>query len=103
MKYLLIIILGLFSITSHAALNVFTDHQVIHMVRHGVNSNVDVPFPTGEYPYIGRVGLEYEANKNISYQLAYIHRSNLDLHGDEYNYDGVSVGIKFTHCIAYCK
>lgn len=104
MKYVLIIFLGLFSITSHAALNVFTDHQVIHMVQHGVNINQDVRFPTGNVPYLGRIGLEYEQNKNISYSLSYIHRSNVDLiNQDEYNYNGVSLGIKFVHCIYKCS
>lgn len=87
---------------ANAQVNVFTDHQVIHMLSHGVNKGVDVRFPTGDYPYLGRVGLEYE-HKKVSYQLAYIHRSNIDISsGDEYNYNGVSIGIKFKHCIAQC-
>ena len=90
------------AIPAQSQINVFTDHQVIHMVQHGVNHGVDVPFPSGDYPYIGRIGLEYE-RKNWSYQLGYIHRSNLDLHGDEYFYDGVSLGIRYRHCIAYCN
>lgn len=85
-----------------AQVNFFTDHQVIHMVRHGVNSNQDVRFPTGNIPYIGRAGVEYQRNA-LTYSLAYIHRSNADLmNQDEYNYDGVSLGIKYTHCIALC-
>ena len=93
-----------FTTANAAGLSVFTDHQVIHMVRHAVNMNQNVPFPTGDLPYIGRIGLEYEQNKNLSYQLSYIHRSNVDItSGGEYNYDGVSVGIKLKHCFAYCK
>ena len=88
---------------ANAQINVFTDHQVIYMVQHGVNSNEDVRFPTGNVPYLGRIGFEYEHNKNWSYQLSYIHRSNADLvNQDEYNYNGVSVGIKYSHCIAKC-
>lgn len=88
---------------ANAQINIFTDHQVIHMVQHGVNSNDDVRFPTGNVPYLGRIGLEYEHNKNWSYQLSYIHRSNVDLiNQDEYNYNGVSVGIKYSHCIKRC-
>lgn len=87
---------------ANAQINVFTDHQVVYMVQHGVNSNDDVRFPTGDYPYLGRIGLEYQ-HKNWSYQLSYIHRSNADLiNQDEYNYNGVSLGIKYSHCIKRC-
>lgn len=90
------------STSASAQTNVFTDHQVIHMVQHGVNINQDVRFPTGKIPYLGRIGLEYERNR-WSYQLSYIHRSNADLiNQDEYNYNGVSLGIKYTHCIYRC-
>lgn len=84
-----------------AGVNLFTDHQVVHMISHGVNKNDDVRFKTGDYPYLGRVGIEYQ-HQNWSYQLSYIHRSNVDLHGDEYNYNGVSVGVKYAHCVAKC-
>ena len=84
-----------------AGVNLFTEHQVVYMANHGVNKNDDVRFPTGDYPYLGRVGIEYQ-HQNWSYQLSYIHRSNVDLHGDEYNYNGVSVGVKYAHCVAKC-
>ena len=87
--------------SANAGINVFTDHQVVHMISHGVNKNDDVRFKTGDYPYLGRVGIEYQ-HQNWSYQLSYIHRSNVDLHGDEYNYNGVSVGVKYAHCVAKC-
>lgn len=98
-----VLLIGLVFISrANAQVNVFTDHQVIHMLSHGVNKNDDVRFPTGDYPYIGRIGLEYQ-RKKWSYQLAYIHRSNVDISGqDEYNYNGVSVGIKYSHCIKSC-
>ena len=100
--FVLLVAVGSIS-KANAQINVFTDHQVIYMVQHGVNSNDDVRFPTGNVPYLGRIGLEYEHNKNWSYQLSYIHRSNVDLiNQDEYNYNGVSVGIKYSHCIAKC-
>ena len=92
----------LLSTRANAQINVFTDHQVVYMVQHGVNSNDDVRFPTGDYPYLGRIGLEYQ-RKNWSYQLSYIHRSNADLiNQDEYNYNGVSLGVKYSHCIKSC-
>ena len=72
------------------------------MFRHGVNKYDDVRFPTGDYPYIGRLGLQYDRNK-FSYSLSYIHRSNVDLTGDEYNYDGVSIGIKYKQCLIGCQ
>ena len=50
----------LLSTRANAQINVFTDHQVVYMVQHGVNSNDDVRFPTGDYPYLGRIGLEYQ-------------------------------------------
>lgn len=99
--FVLLIAVGFIS-KANAQINVFTDHQVVYMVQHGVNTNQDVQFPTGDYPYLGRIGLEYQ-RKNWSYQLSYIHRSNVDLiNQDEYNYNGVSVGIKYSHCIKSC-
>ena len=99
--FVLLIAVGVIS-KANAQINVFTDHQAIYMISHGVNSNDDVRFPTGNVPYLGRIGVEYE-RKNWSYQLSYIHRSNVDLWGqDEYNYNGVSVGIKYSHCLASC-
>ena len=87
---------------ANAQVNVFTDHQVVSMLSHGVNKNDDVRFPTGDYPYIGRIGLEYQ-RKKWSYQLAYIHRSNVDISGqDEYNYNGIALGVKYSHCIKSC-
>ena len=85
-----------------AKVNLFTDHQVIYMVQHGVNQNQDVQFPTGKYPYLGRAGIEYELRR-LTYSLSYIHRSNVDISGgDEYNYNGISLGLKYTHCVVDC-
>lgn len=87
---------------SQAAINVFTEHRVVSMFQHGVNKYQDVQFPTGDYPYIGQLGLEY-SRKNLSYSISYIHRSNVDISGrDEYNYNGISLGIKYRHCLAGC-
>lgn len=100
--FAVLLIAVIFISKANAQINVFTDHQVVYMLQHGVNSNDDVRFPTGNVPYLGRIGLEYE-RKNWSYQLSYIHRSNADLiNQDEYNYNGVSVGIKYSHCIKRC-
>lgn len=87
---------------AQAQVNLFTDHQVVYMLQHGVNAEADVKFPSGSLPYIGRIGVEY-VRSPFSYQLAYIHRSNVDIiSGDEYYYDGVSLAIKYTHCVAFC-
>ena len=85
--------------TSQAAIHAFTEHRIITMLQHGVHSD---RFPTGDYPYIGQLGLEY-SRKNLSYSVSYIHRSNADISGqDEYNYNGISLGIKYRHCLAGC-
>ena len=92
----------LLSTRANAQINVFTEHQVIGMFQHGVNRFEGVPFPTGDVPYIGKLGFEYQ-RKKFTYSLAYIHRSNADLiNQDEYNYNGVSLGIKYSHCITSC-
>lgn len=92
----------LMTLPTNAQINIFTDHQAVYMLQHGVNKGADVQFSTGDYPYLGRIGLEYE-RKNWAYTISYIHRSNIDItHGDEYNYNGLSLGIKYRHCIAYC-
>ncbi|WP_201585219.1 hypothetical protein [Psychrobacter sp. HII-4] len=84
------------------SLSLFTEHQAVYMLRHGVNQSDDVRFPTGRFPYLGKVGVEYD-RKRFSYSLSYIHRSNVDLHGNEYNYDGVSIGIKYKKCFIGCN
>lgn len=98
-------VVSLFCINAaNADVSIFTEHQVIHMVQHGVNSNQDVQFPTGKVPYLGQIGLEYDITNKISTSISYIHRSNADLiNQDEYNYNGVAIGLKYTHCIAKCK
>lgn len=73
--------------------SLFTDHTLVHMFRHGVNANQDVRFATGKVPYIGRLGIEYERSK-FTYSAGYVHRSNADIAGDEYNYDGGFISIK---------
>lgn len=97
-------LLALFATTvpAQAGLNVFTEHQIISMLSHGVNQGQDVKFKTGDYPYLGQVGLEYKFKK-ISYSMSYIHRSNVDVSGDEYNYNGIALGVKYSHCIINCK
>ena len=90
-------------VPANAGLNVFTEHQVVHVVQHGVNKYQDVEFPTGNYPYIGQIGLEYEFKK-ISYGISYFHRSNVDItHGKEYNINGVGFRIKAQHCFWNCR
>lgn len=87
---------------ANAQINVFTEHQIVSMLTHGVNDNDDVQFPTGDYPYIGKLGVEY-IQKKITYSLAFIHRSNVDLwKQNEYNYNGIAVGIKYAHCLIRC-
>ena len=89
----------LIAVKANAQLSAFTEHQVITMFQKGVESD---RFPTGDIPYIGKIGLQYDFKK-ISYSLAYIHRSNADLWGgDEYNYNGVAIGIKYKHCLTHC-
>lgn len=102
-KYLYLSIFALATIlvsgSANAQLSIFTEHQLVHMVEHRVYN----PYaPTGDYPYIGRIGLEYDFKK-ISYSIGYIHRSNLDITDrNEYNYDGISIGVKYKHCIIKC-
>ena len=101
-KLLIAVALSALSVVSNAALNIYTQHQVVSMLDYGVNKGDDVRFKTGDYPYIGQIGLEYQFKK-IGYTLSYIHRSNVDVSGDEYNYNGVAVGVSYRHCLAYCK
>lgn len=98
----LVISCSMFSTQAISQVNIFTDHQVVSMFKHGVNKNIDVPFPTGKYPYIGRVGIEYEF-KRFAWQIGYIHRSNVDITNEnEYNYDGGFIGLRFRQCVYAC-
>lgn len=96
-----LLLLSLTATTANAGINVFTDHQLIHIANGRVH-NPDAQ--TGKLPYLGRIGLEYQHpnNQHLTYSLAYIHRSNADLIGYEYRYDGVSVGVKLHKCIIGC-
>lgn len=91
---------GFVSLPAKAELNVFTEHNLIHMVEHKVRNDYA---PTGDLPYIGKIGLEYNF-KNLSYSGGYIHRSNADIPSNEseYSYDGIFIGIKLRHCIYKC-
>lgn len=104
-KSLLAVVVMLIGITAcvpaNAQVNIFTDHTIVSMLYHGVNANVNVPFPTGKHPYIGRLGVEYKY-KYAAVQMGYIHRSNVDLQGNEYFYDGAFVGIRYEHCVFGC-
>lgn len=101
-KLILILLMLTFSGLSNAAVNIYTQHQVVGMFQHGVNRYQDVQFPTGDIPYIGNLGVEY-VRKNFSYTVSYIHRSNADLvNQDEYNYNGVALGIKYSYCVYKC-
>jgi len=88
----------LMTVAAHSQVNLFTQHQVLHLLTDKTASETN---PTGDYPYLGQVGVEYERN-NWSYQLSLIHRSNVDLGTPEYNYNGVALGVKYTHCIKSC-
>ena len=61
---------------ANAQVNVFTEHQVVSMLSHGVNKNDDARFPTGDYPYIGKIGVEY-IQKKITYYCRYIFYINI--------------------------
>lgn len=88
--------------TANAAINVFTDHQLIHIDNGRYELSADAR--TGKLPYLGRIGLEYQHpnNQYLTYSVAYIHRSNADLHEYEYSYNGVSIGVKLHKCIIGC-
>lgn len=86
------------TVAAEAQVNIFTQHQVLHLLTDKTASETN---PTGDYPYIGQVGVEYERNK-FTYSLSVIHRSNVDLGNPEYNYNGIALGVKYTHCIMSC-
>lgn len=92
------------STSSNADLSIFTEHQVVSMFDdHAVNQGQDVRFRTGDYPYIGKVGLKYK-RKHLTYSVAYIHRSNIDVPSEEdYYYSGFAFGVEASKCFAYCK
>lgn len=87
------------TVTAHSQVSLFTQHQVLHLLTDKTSSETN---PTGDYPYLGQVGIEYERNK-FAYSLSFIHRSNVDLDTPEYNYNGVALGVKYTHCVMSCK
>ena len=99
--FIVLLLAVVFVSKANAQVNVFTEHQVVSMLSHGVNGD-DVRFPTGDYPYIGKIGVEY-IQKKLTYSLAFIHRSNVDLwKQDEYNYNGIALGIKYARCLIRC-
>ena len=102
MKILSILALSLLSInTCFAEVNAFVEADTILTYSGDTQST---KYPTGNYPFIGKVGLEYTKPKSsVSYQLGVIHRSNVDLTWAEYYYNGIFVGVILKHCILKCN
>lgn len=101
MKKLLIAVLALAATASHAEVNFFADASTVVAYSGDVESE---KYPTGEYPFIGRVGLEYQHPKYpIALQTGILHRSNVDLTWREYYFNGLFIGASFRHCLYPCK
>ena len=101
MKQLLIVALMLASTFSHAEVNFFADASTVIAYSGDTQSE---KYPTGNYPFIGRVGLEYQHPKYpIALQTGILHRSNVDLTGREYYFNGLFIGASFRHCLYACK
>lgn len=102
MKILSILVLSLLSInTCFGEVNAFAEADTILTYSGDTQST---KYPTGNYPFIGKVGLEYTKQKSpISYQVGFIHRSNIDLTRAEYYYNGVFVGVTLKQCIFKCN
>lgn len=101
MRQLLIVALMLATTVSHAEVNFFADASTVVAYSGDTKSE---KYPTGDYPFIGRVGLEYQhPNYPIALQTGIMHRSNVDLTGREYYFNGLFIGASFRHCLYSCK
>ena len=101
MKQLLIVALMLSTTVSHAEVNFFADASTVVAYAGDTQST---QYPTGNYPFIGRVGLEYQHPKYpVALQTGIMHRSNVDLTGREYYFNGLFIGASFRHCFYSCK
>ena len=101
MKKLLAVALVMLAANSHAEVNFFADASTVVAYAGDTQSE---KYPTGDYPFIGRVGLEYQFSKHpIALQFGAIHRSNVDLTGREYYFNGLFVGASFRQCMYLCK
>lgn len=101
MKQLLIVALMLATTVSHAEVNFFADASTVVSYEGDTKSE---KYPTGEYPFVGRAGIEYEFNKHpVALQFGIMHRSNVDLTGREYYFNGLFIGASFRHCLYSCK
>lgn len=100
-KFLVLAMVVALPINAFAQVDAFADTTTV--VHYTGNTETE-KFPTGKFPFIGRLGIEY---KNITFplafQLGYIHRSNWDISSYEYSYNGVFVGVKYNKCIYSCS
>ena len=86
---------------SHADVNFFADASTVVTYSGDVKSE---KYPTGEYPFIGRAGFEYQHDKYpVALQTGIMHRSNVDLTGREYYFNGLFIGVSFRYCLYSCK
>ena len=81
MKKLLIAALSLVATASHAEVNFFADASTVVAYSGDVKSE--------KYP--------------IALQTGILHRSNVDLTGREYYFNGLFIGASFRHCLYSCK
>lgn len=97
MKWLMVPLL-LVSATAIAQVSLFAEHQSMHLTTKKIYS--DELYIDAYEPHRNEMGVEYKPNR-WSYRLSFIDASNTDNGFNEYNHQGVTVGIKY--CIAYCK
>lgn len=100
MNKFFIAILALVATASHAEVNFFADASTVVAYAGDTQSE---KYPTGNYPFVGRAGIEYAFNKHpVALQFGIMHRSNVDLTGPEYYFNGLFIGASFRHCL-FCK
>ena len=101
MKKFLIAALMMVATATHAEVNLFADASAVVAYSGDTRSE---NYPTGDYPFIGRAGLEYQHSKYpVALQTGIMHRSNVDLTGREYYFNGLFIGVSFRHCLYSCK
>ena len=99
MKKLLILAIALLISTALSAnVSLFAEHQSMHLTSPKIYS--DELYIDDYESYRNELGIEYKPNR-LSYRLSFIDASSGDNGRNEYNHQGVTLGIKY--CLAYCK
>ena len=102
MKQLLLFICLCITNYAYAEVHIYTEHKLIIPIEGNIDSPVHT-YDSSFNPYIAEVGVSYTSGNSI-YFGGYEYKQNYDLkEGTAYNFSGVFLRYKYSHCISKCN